>query len=620
MMLVTSRRGWWHLACVAIAGVFLWAVLWLSFAFIAGDSSIVVLFSIAVCGVVLAATASLLKNGDKAASAPAVHNLNMMGVMGGVLVLFLLQGHLALSLFDWSMMGLLSLACFVLAFFRPGIYHPVLLVKLGADLVMLWLWAHGTPLHSSLPVLAGLAAIYVGLPYAVAPRAGGDPRPWIIVQVAAAVALYVISYYRIALPPEFTAHHFWGFISLVLATVAVWQAHKIRIGGSIDTLVGEHMAALYALAGTAFISIGMAIELPESYLPLAFAAQIAATLWIMGSSRTVSLDRIVQILTVIFIALNWRYIVLFTVVAFESLVGASEGSVATAAILASPQIKLGLPALFMALGFWLQRQEENPDERFSQALFASALGLGLAYGYFVTRYAFHGNINFFHAPAGFVERGAVTFVIAATGFGLAVFSEMTGIDFVRNWGRVLAHLAAARIMYFDLMICNPYFHSSQSVGAAPLLNGVTVTYSMGIALALALLYRLGNADEGLKTLYKAFGFLCMFALISLNVRQMFHGAVLADGSTTNAEFYSYSIAWLLTGLGLLTFGIARDSKTARFASLVFMLLTVAKVFLLDAAQLEGLYRVASFLGLGVSLIGLSYFYTRFVFRTTGDGG
>jgi uncharacterized membrane protein len=46
--------------------------------------------------------------------------------------------------------------------------------------------------------------------------------------------------------------------------------------------------------------------------------------------------------------------------------------------------------------------------------------------------------------------------------------------------------------------------------------------------------------------------------------------------------------------------------------------TVSKVFLLDAGNLTGLYRVFSFLGLGLSLLAISYFYGRFVFG--GSGG
>ncbi len=43
-------------------------------------------------------------------------------------------------------------------------------------------------------------------------------------------------------------------------------------------------------------------------------------------------------------------------------------------------------------------------------------------------------------------------------------------------------------------------------------------------------------------------------------------------------------------------------------------LTVSKVFLIDASDLTGLYRVASFLGLGLSLIGIGYLYQRLLFR------
>jgi uncharacterized membrane protein len=52
----------------------------------------------------------------------------------------------------------------------------------------------------------------------------------------------------------------------------------------------------------------------------------------------------------------------------------------------------------------------------------------------------------------------------------------------------------------------------------------------------------------------------------------------------------------------------------RYASAVVILGTVLKVFLIDASDLTGLYRVASFLGLGLSLIGIGYLYQRLLFR------
>jgi uncharacterized membrane protein len=71
--------------------------------------------------------------------------------------------------------------------------------------------------------------------------------------------------------------------------------------------------------------------------------------------------------------------------------------------------------------------------------------------------------------------------------------------------------------------------------------------------------------------------------------------------------------WLLLGIGLLVSGTLKHDKTFRIASLVVMIFTVGKVFLYDASALSGFYRVFSFLVLGMILIGLSWFYTRFVF-------
>ena len=55
-------------------------------------------------------------------------------------------------------------------------------------------------------------------------------------------------------------------------------------------------------------------------------------------------------------------------------------------------------------------------------------------------------------------------------------------------------------------------------------------------------------------------------------------------------------------------------KMLRYASLAVMLLVIAKVFLYDMANLSDLWRVLSFLGLGVSLLALTWVYQRFVFR------
>ncbi len=75
-----------------------------------------------------------------------------------------------------------------------------------------------------------------------------------------------------------------------------------------------------------------------------------------------------------------------------------------------------------------------------------------------------------------------------------------------------------------------------------------------------------------------------------------------------------SIAWALYALFLLGAGVMKSLGGMRWASLILFLMTIAKVFLFDLGHLGGLYRVASMLGLALSLLVVSFLYQRFVFR------
>ena len=59
--------------------------------------------------------------------------------------------------------------------------------------------------------------------------------------------------------------------------------------------------------------------------------------------------------------------------------------------------------------------------------------------------------------------------------------------------------------------------------------------------------------------------------------------------------------------------MAKSSQGLRWISLAFLVLTIGKVFLYDLGELEDLYRVASLVGLAISLILVSLAYQRFVF-------
>lgn len=83
-----------------------------------------------------------------------------------------------------------------------------------------------------------------------------------------------------------------------------------------------------------------------------------------------------------------------------------------------------------------------------------------------------------------------------------------------------------------------------------------------------------------------------------------------------ARDLSMSLAWALYALALLVGGVTRRIGGLRWVSLGLFLLTIAKVFLFDLGNLQGLYRVASLLGLAVALLLVSLLYQRFVFRVS----
>ena len=74
--------------------------------------------------------------------------------------------------------------------------------------------------------------------------------------------------------------------------------------------------------------------------------------------------------------------------------------------------------------------------------------------------------------------------------------------------------------------------------------------------------------------------------------------------------FSYSAWFMLYGAILLAVGFARRSSFLRWQALVLLAVSIAKVFLVDMSELSQGYRILSFLGLGVLLLGVSFVYQR----------
>ncbi|MCC6988027.1 MAG: DUF2339 domain-containing protein [Acidobacteria bacterium] len=112
------------------------------------------------------------------------------------------------------------------------------------------------------------------------------------------------------------------------------------------------------------------------------------------------------------------------------------------------------------------------------------------------------------------------------------------------------------------------------------------------------------------------GLLLVFWLINLEIADYYSAGRYVELDLTRhlQRDLTRSFAWGLYAITLLVVGLWKRQRGLRLVSLGFLMLTVGKVFLYDLGQLTGLYRIVSFMALGVSLILVSLLYQRFARR------
>jgi uncharacterized membrane protein len=71
-----------------------------------------------------------------------------------------------------------------------------------------------------------------------------------------------------------------------------------------------------------------------------------------------------------------------------------------------------------------------------------------------------------------------------------------------------------------------------------------------------------------------------------------------------------SVLWTVYAAAALAWGFLRAEPWVRYAALALLGVVVLKVFFVDLAQLEAIYRILSFLVLGLALLGVSVLYQR----------
>jgi uncharacterized membrane protein len=556
------HRGWGWLALAATVVGFGWV----NFLLVALEPTRLTGPAAFVIALALAATLALPRAGITSAW------LRTAPLVAGLIQLLIFAPALTFDGFAWSFYLVLAAAALILAW-RDERHLPAALAALGLSLALLAA-ALVAPDHGATFIAAPVLALLFAAPGLVLlDRA----RSWAVIALGGIAGPVLLAN---LIEPSRLADWQWAILELVAAALAFLVSWRRRT--AIDRhdlgLIGGALAAaiLFATAAGQLV----AIEWIGAILAI---ATIAIGLWARHTGDRALLTLPALGIAAILIAAI-EPILDYALLIAQSLAG--EG--VTYPLL--PPLAEALRALVPLIATIALLAA---DSRLFGRLRNTALGIGITAALLLLYHlaklplAIASDIRF--ESLGFIERAAITHTLFAAAFALRTRRPAIALP--------LFGLALGRLLWFDLLVLNPVF-VAQQVSLFPL--------ALHAALAGFWLYRFLPQPLATRAAIAA----ALVATLAA-VRQAAHGSFLT-GPIGTGENYGYSAALLLLALAGLTLGIRSGNRDLRLAGLGLLTFVTVKVFLIDAAALDGLLRILSFLGLGIALIGIGWVYRRFL--------
>ena len=240
-----------------------------------------------------------------------------------------------------------------------------------------------------------------------------------------------------------------------------------------------------------------------------------------------------------------------------------------------------------------------------------ALLTGLVWAFLEIRRLTHGP----HLGGGGLTIGAaeslgcslVLLILAAAAARLRPAGETPGHPVRQDLQHLISPFRWIAILFALLMAglwSNPCWGAAdRMVSGGGELAAILVGYAFVVAGIAWLARDADRAGKAREAELAADGAIVMgLILAGLVVRAAFHGAQLTlDAGTGELETWSYSAVGAVLGLAFVGFS-RRGGRLFLRAGLTLLLLTAAKVFVIDTASLSGVVRAGSFLALGVLLL------------------
>jgi uncharacterized membrane protein len=358
--------------------------------------------------------------------------------------------------------------------------------------------------------------------------------------------------------------------------------------------------ALFATGTLAALALALTFALDKGWLTIALALTSAGAAWV-STQRPIPFLRVLSSILAGIVVLRIGY--------EPRIVGAAVG---TTPIFNWLLWGYGIPALsFWAGSMFLRRRGDDASLR---SVEAAAILFTVLLVFLEIRHAMN-NGDVYRSNAGLTETALQVCAALAMAIGLERLRVRSG-SIVHNVSAILLTLfAGAATLVGLLFIDNPYIFGWGNTINGAFINALLLGYAIPAILALLLSYAVaGRRPAAYGNTIAAAALVLALSYVSLEIRRLYHDPLMSSGPIYDVEQYTYSIAWLAFGVLLLVIGILVNSQRARLASAVVIALTIGKVFLIDLSTLTGVYRALSFMGLGLVLVAIGWFYQKVLFR------
>lgn len=612
-LVLLKKRGWWYQAAIANGGGLLWA--FLGAMTIGGDPTVGGAFALPLFLIATSWTCvwALQSQGGVAHSIHMLWTTRVTSILC-FLVMAAWLGSNQNELVDWFFALVLVFSHLIAARRWTAEDLPA---YLGTAIVIaayaLWYpfgWAPPSEIIPNSQIIdRTLEMIGVGLIFGGALLFGGwyfihgaaKPTRWAALSALGSAFVFGGAYWQLRNAGLAIS---WPIVAVVLAAIHLGLAQRLDTLRRAEPRYVDAFA-IHCLAVSGFIAIAIPMQLEEAWIAVAWSLELPVVAWVANRLDIAWLRRAIWVGGgLVIFGILWSGQIFSPWAAGDTLV------------FNWLLYGLGIPLLsFVVTSYQLTA---TPEQVLRKALQLGAAILGfILLALEIEHFFYHVDVP---DPA-YMTHGVQVLAWLLTSHALLVIGDRRQAPILHQAAMVIAGIASLWLLIYPLFLELPLW-ANISVGTVPFFNRIGLIYGgaalllLGLGWALMRRPQLGQmASIGYRAA-GAYGLFLGFVCVSLWVRQLVHGdnINLFGRAVTDGELYGYSAAWTLYGVALLGLGVKMRTQALRYASAAVVLLTVLKVGLIDASDLTGLYRVASFLGLGVALIGIGYLYQRILFR------